>query len=73
MNKRCTGNTCSELKTQSVEEANKCTKSAVVQEDDGGCKSTIFRYRGILPMLQRHNPADYLTGLDQLPGIAMHA
>jgi hypothetical protein len=38
MNARCTGDTCKELKTQTTEEAMKCTKSQVVKDDIDGCK-----------------------------------
>jgi len=38
MDARCTGDVCSELKTQSTEEAMKCTKSAIGDKDFTGCK-----------------------------------
>ncbi|KAI0382461.1 hypothetical protein F5Y04DRAFT_46462 [Hypomontagnella monticulosa] len=36
LDKRCTGDVCSELKIQTPEEAMKCTKDPVVKEDYGG-------------------------------------
>ncbi len=39
MNSRCSGNTCKELKTQSAEDAMKCTKPPVVGDNLDGCKS----------------------------------
>jgi len=38
MNKRCTGAVCSALKTQTAEEAMKCTKPRVVKEEIDSCK-----------------------------------
>lgn len=38
MDTRCDGDKCSALKTQTSEEAMKCTKSTVVNEDIDGCK-----------------------------------
>jgi hypothetical protein len=38
MDARCTGDTCKVLKTQTTEEAMKCTKSQVVKDDVDGCK-----------------------------------
>lgn len=38
MNARCDGDTCKELKTQTTDEAMKCTKAQVVKEDVDGCK-----------------------------------
>jgi hypothetical protein len=38
MDARCTGETCSVLKTQSAKEAMKCTKSRVVEEEVDGCE-----------------------------------
>jgi hypothetical protein len=40
MDARCTGAVCSELKTQSSEDAMKCTKAPVVKEDYDGCKKS---------------------------------
>ena len=39
---RCTGDTCNVLKTQTVEEADKCTKAPVVKEDVDGCKLNVL-------------------------------
>ena len=40
MDLRCDGDVCSGLERQSPEEAMKCTKPSVVDEDIDGCKST---------------------------------
>jgi hypothetical protein len=42
MDARCSGATCSKLKTQSSDEANKCTKAPVVKEEVDGCKSHVL-------------------------------
>ena len=39
MDARCNGDACEALKSQTVEEAIKCTKSQVVKEDIDDCKS----------------------------------
>jgi hypothetical protein len=66
MDARCTGNVCSQLKSQTWEEATKCTKSAAVKENIDGCKSHLLPVSG---RSHRLNPADHLAGLSQLPGI----
>lgn len=38
MDKRCDGDACKELKLQTTEEAMKCTKSQVVNDDINGCE-----------------------------------
>lgn len=38
MDARCTGDTCSVLKSQTTEEAMKCTVPRTVEEDIDGCK-----------------------------------
>ena len=38
LNARCNNNVCSELKTQTTEEADKCTISRTVHEDVDGCE-----------------------------------
>jgi len=40
LDKRCTGNKCSELKTQSPKEAMACVKPQTIVEDIDGCKFT---------------------------------
>jgi hypothetical protein len=42
MDTRCTGDTCKGLQTQTGEEAMKCTKSQVVNDDVDGCKLQTF-------------------------------
>jgi hypothetical protein len=42
MNARCDGDVCKELKTQTAEEAMKCTIPRVVEEEIDGCKSDPF-------------------------------
>jgi len=42
MDARCTGDTCKVLKTQTTEEAMKCTKAQVVKDDVDGCKLYIL-------------------------------
>ena len=39
LDKRCTGDGCSVLQTQSADEAMKCTKSQIFKEEVGGCES----------------------------------
>lgn len=68
MNARCTGDTCKELKTQTAEEAMKCTKPRVVEEDIDGCKSDLLAFFGRSHEL---NLADDLVGLSTLPGDTM--
>lgn len=44
MDLRCDGDVCSGLARQSPEEAMKCTKQRVVDEDIDGCKSTSLQW-----------------------------
>ena len=46
LNARCDGNTCKELKVQSVEEANKCTIQPLVKEKVDGCKFSFLAVFG---------------------------
>jgi hypothetical protein len=64
MDSRCTGDTCTELKYQSSEDAMKCTIPGTVQENVNGCKSTDAH-----EMSPRE--ADKCTGLTALPGNRM--
>lgn len=69
MNARCTGDVCSELKTQTAEESMKCTVPQTVNEDIDGCKlhlpTVLSKGSHML------NPADPLAGLTSLPGNRM--
>lgn len=63
MDARCNGAVCGVLKTQSSEEAMKCTKQRVVEEDIDGCKLHLLTV-----YLARLSPTDYLTGVTEIPG-----
>ena len=68
MDARCTGDVCSVLKSQTVEEAMKCTKARDVKEDVDGCKLHLLTVLGRSYGL---HVADYLVGLTALPGDRM--
>ena len=68
MDGRCDGNSCKELKSQTAEEAMKCTKGQVVKEDIDGCKSDLLTVLGRSHGL---NLADHLAGVPNLPGNRM--
>lgn len=48
MNAACNGAVCKELKTQTSEEAMKCIKPRLVNEEIDGCESRFSRGRGEL-------------------------
>lgn len=64
MNQRCNGTECDGLKTQSSEEAMKCIKPRVVQEDFDGCKFFVFYYGMEL--------IELILGVTDIPGMAMY-
>jgi hypothetical protein len=68
MNARCTGDTCKELKTQTAEEAMKCTKPQTAKEEIDGCKSALSTSLG---KSSEFDPANNLVGLPNLPGNRM--
>jgi hypothetical protein len=70
MDKRCTGDTCTELKSQTAEEAMKCTKEPVVKDDIDGCKSYSPNVLGWFDKAQSTN---YFRGITTLPGMVMQA
>ena len=55
------GAVCPQLKTQTTEDAMKCSVPQLVKEDVTGCKSYISRGR-------REHPANHIVGLASLPG-----
>lgn len=63
MNARCNGAVCGELKTQSSEDAMKCTKSAVVEDDVDGCMS-LHRH-----VVTRFFHANHILGVTEIPGM----
>jgi hypothetical protein len=67
MDARCTGDTCSELKTQTADVGMNCTTPQVVKDDINGCKlySLCIRTSSKLKL------ANYVTGLTTLPGMVM--
>jgi hypothetical protein len=67
MDARCTGDVCDKLKLQTTEQAMKCTKSPIVNEEVDMCKSYLLT---VLERSYRLNPADHLAGLPQIPGMA---
>jgi radical SAM superfamily enzyme len=68
MTAHCTSDTCKELKTQTTEEAMKCTKSQVVKDDIDGCK---LHFLTVLGSPYELNMTDYFIGLTTLPGNAL--
>jgi hypothetical protein len=48
LDKRCNGDVCSVLKTQTPEEAMKCMKPPMFKEDTDGCKSHFCRVASII-------------------------
>lgn len=70
MDARCNGAVCSQLKTQSSEEAMKCTKAPVVNEEIDGCKSHLLPIC-LEDFLWGCFSADHFAGLTAIPGQAM--
>ena len=60
----CFGATCSQLKTQAYNAANKCQVKSMVRESVDGCKCTFFDRAFELVKSAANAPA----GLDKLPG-----
>jgi len=50
MDARCTGDVCKGLKTQTPDEAMKCTKTPAVKEDDDGCKFHLLTVTGLIAL-----------------------
>lgn len=65
MNARCNGDVCEVLATQPADEAMKCTKPGVVDEDIDGCKSHLLT---VLGRSYWFHLADNMAGLTDLPG-----
>ncbi len=66
MDANCNGATCAQLKSQTSEEAMKCTKPPMYREPVDDCKS---RFTLRMDTYQ----ADHLTGLAEIPGKPMSA
>jgi hypothetical protein len=63
LNARCNNAVCKELKTQSSEEAMRCTLPQTAVEDVDGCRSHSFpRY------VRESSPTDIHSGLNGIPG-----
>jgi hypothetical protein len=63
---RCNGDVCAQLKTQSSEEAMKCTIPGVVKDDLDGCKSWLRMTQANLMVLKM---ANHFAGLTEIPGM----
>lgn len=59
MDARCDGDVCKVLETQTADEAMKCTKSRVVNEEIDGCKSKLpdHSYEGVNGFNDRLTPS----------------
>lgn len=63
LNARCNNAVCKELKTQSSEEAMRCTLPQTAVEDVDGCGSTLS------PLHLETPAADIYTGFNSIPGM----
>lgn len=68
MDNRCDGDACKVLKTQTPEEAMKCTKPRTVNEDIDGCKSNLLT---ISEKSFGFGLTNSFAGLTELPGNRM--
>ncbi len=69
MDTRCSGDSCKALKSQSSDEAAKCTLPQTVKEEINGCESmSPIPYDHPTKPSPGADPADQLTGVSTIPG-----